>query len=179
MQELKFSVKSKEYVVEFGFRATQCKELNSVFDFLTGKTIRDSISKSNGEENERQSNMILVEAGIQSMAESNRYVMDFLYMGLVKNHGAKGKISQDILSRDDTIDLYEEFIEENPTHELSSTLGLLEALKSKMESDGFFKLTGVDKMMEEMSKDMSATEKKTNVTEAKEEAKKSVRKTVK
>lgn len=176
MQDLKLKVNGKEYIVEFGFRATQCKELNSVFDFITGKTMLNSLAKVKESDTKEQKQMAAISASIETMAEANIYIMDFLFMGLVKYHGLRGKITQDILTKEDAIDLYEDFIEENPEHELANTLGLLEALKSKMESDGFFKLTGADKMMEAMT-EPEQSQTQTNISDIKEQAKKAVRKT--
>ena len=55
--------------------------------------------------------------------------------------------------------LFKQFVKENPNDERATFPGMYEFLKGCMEEDGFFKLTGLDKYLKDMSEAMEKAAK--------------------
>ena len=51
--------------------------------------------------------------------------------------------------------LFKQFVKENPDDDRASYFGMYEFLKECMEEDGFFKLTGLDRYLKDMSESMA------------------------
>jgi len=171
MQDLKFKVNEQEYEVEFTFRSSQCDEIKDIYDFFTAKKVRDMLgNESTANMSESKGQMLQIEASLEQLADANKIMPKILYVGLVQNHGKRGKITQDILSVEDAIELYADFCDENSEDELSKSFVMLEKLKSKMEEDGFFERIGLSEIMKAMSmtpEEMKAQEKKFKQEQAK------------
>ena len=73
------------------------------------------------------------------------------YAGLLENN----PVEDEKVARQ----LFKQFVKENPDDDRASFLGMYEFLKGCMEEDGFFKLTGLDKYLKDMSEAMEKAAK--------------------
>ena len=69
-----------------------------------------------------------------------------LYAGLLENNPVEDEKAARAL--------FKQFVKENPDDERATFPGMYEFLKKCMEEDGFFKLTGLDKYLKDMSEAM-------------------------
>lgn len=153
---MKLSANGKEYTVEFTFEAAESDVVNKAFDYFSGAYMFKGI-KSNKPEDEMtdeeklQENVAKADAMISGISAVPRLAIDFLYMGLLENHGSHSEGDGAVTCRDDAKRIYKQFCKENPDDIKATQFGLFEALKEQMEVDGFFKRIGLEQLMKTIS----------------------------
>ena len=77
------------------------------------------------------------------LSDIPKIAITFLYGGLLENNP--------VASEAEAKALFKQFVKENPNDERASFFGMYAFLRDCMEEDGFFKLTGLEKMIAEMN----------------------------
>ncbi len=154
--------KNKTYTIEFTFEAAESPIVQLAFDYFSGAYMMKAIAvdKTDSEltESDKLKNQVAqLDALIGGVANMPKLAIDFLFMGLLENHGADGDGT--VLNRSDAKRIYKDFCKENQEDALAMHSGLFEALREQMVEDGFFKRIGLEQMMENMSKPNEKTVK--------------------
>lgn len=136
----------KEYNIEYTFEAAESDIVQKAFDFFSGayilkqgKEAKDPIGQ--------------LDAMMAGTAESSKFMIDFLYMGLLESHGLHEDGDKTIACREDAKRLYKQFCKENPEDERAFQFNMLMALREQMVEDGFFKRIGLESLMEMMNQE--------------------------
>ena len=155
------TIGDKEYTLEYSFAAAECKDcVEKVFKMISGSYI--GRHGAWGNEQESKSNMAeaLADGTASMYAELPDTVITAFYAGLKENNAVMNKTAAK--------DLLKQYFKENS--EIGSFWDMFDLIKKCMEEDGFFKLTGMDKMLEEINqaaKDAAEKASETNQSESK------------
>ena len=145
---MQIKVNGKPYTIEFTFEAAESEVVCKAYDFFSGAYMLKAmpeLANAQGNKDFEVTNEMKIkqlDAMTQEASKAPKLAIDFLFMGLQEYH------ADEIQTRDNAKALYKAYCKENPDTELSYNIGLFEALKGQMETDGFFKRIGVDAMME-------------------------------
>ena len=128
------TIGGKEYQIEFSFDAAEYKAcVDKVFKVVSGGYImKRGITGKEGK--------------AEMISDMASLSITCFYAGLLENNPVKDEKAAK--------QLFKQFVKENPDDDRASFLGMYEFLKGCMEEDGFFKLTGLDKYLKEMSEAM-------------------------
>lgn len=139
------TIGGNEYKVEFSFEAAEYKAcVDKVFRVVSGGYIMKQGMSGTEEKNEVAAALLDGTSDMFSDMASLTYTC--LYAGLLENNPVENE--------DAAKQLFKQFFRENPDDDRASFQGMFEFLKKCMEEDGFFKLTGLDKYLKEMSEAM-------------------------
>jgi hypothetical protein len=148
---LNLKIGEKDYTLEYSFMAAEHNEtVQKMFNVVSGAYL---IRKANitGENKEDIANAMLEGTG-EMVADIPHIVKTAFYSGLLEHHN---------VSQEEAYDLMKQYMKENKI----SFKKLFDDIKKCMEEDGFFDLSGLTEMMEEMNKSVEAqTKKKTPKT---------------
>lgn len=148
---LNLKIGEKDYKLEYSFMAAEHNEtVQKMFNVVSGAYL---IRKANitGENKEDIANAMLEGTG-EMVADIPHIVKTAFYSGLLENHN---------VSQEEAYDLMKQYMKENKI----SFKKLFDDIKTCMEDDGFFDLSGLTEMMEEMNQSVEAqTKKKTPKT---------------
>lgn len=148
---LNLKIGEKDYTLEYSFMAAEHNEtVQKMFNVVSGAYL---IRKANitGENKEDIANAMLEGTG-EMVADIPHIVKTAFYSGLLENHN---------VSQEDAYNLMKQYMKENKI----SFKKLFDDIKTCMEDDGFFDLSGLAEMMEEMNQNVEAqTKKKTPKT---------------
>jgi len=135
------TIGGKEYQIEYSFEAAEYKGcVDKAFKVISGAYM---VRHGSFDEDDKQGMMeILIDGTADMVSDLPTMVLSFLYAGLLENNP--------VANEQEAKALFKQFIKENPQDERASFFGMFEFLKQCMEDDGFFKLTGLDKMIEKM-----------------------------
>ena len=129
MKALKIA--DKEYVLEFTFEAAEHKNLvQSMFNIMSGAYIVKN-------EDEANAANAMINGVAEMVADIPRICRTAFYAGLLENN---------TVSEEDAKKLMKQYMKENQL----SYKKLFENLKECMEDDGFFELSGLEEMMQEI-----------------------------
>lgn len=130
----------KEYKIEFTFNAAEYKDcVQKAFKIVTGGYLAAR---------QDEGIMGMIEGTGDMISDMPELCETFLYAGLLENDPVETELDAKVLLR--------QFFKENMGNDMCSYFAMFNFLKEQMEADGFFKLTGLDKIIEEM--EQSATE---------------------
>lgn len=146
------TIGEKEYTLEYSFMAAEHKQtVQKMFEILSGAYLikRANITNENEEEKESKENLAnaMIEGTAEMVADIPHIVKTAFYSGLLENHD---------LSENDAYLLMKQYMKENKI----SYRKLFEDIKTCMEDDGFFDLSGLTEMMEEMNSSVETQVKK-------------------
>lgn len=132
------TIGGKEYKVEFSFEAAEYKDcVDRVFKVVSGSYI---MKNGPSEEGEKISIAAAVMNGTSDMvSDIPKVAIVALYAGLLENNPVESEQAAKTL--------FKQFVKENPDDERASFWGMYNFLRDCMEEDGFFKLTGMDKVI--------------------------------
>lgn len=135
----------KEYVLEFAFDAAQNKDcVNRIFKMVSGGYLgKQGITGDMGESKSDVANA-MVNGVAEMYAEIPETVIAAFYAGLMENNAVSGKV--------EAKKLLKQYFKENPDDESATFMGMYNLIRECMEDDGFFKLTGLDKMLLDQKK---------------------------
>jgi hypothetical protein len=147
------TIDGKDYKVEFSFEAAEYKDcVDKAFKVVSGSYMA---RRSNFDKDDKQAMMEMMIDGTADMVSDLPVVVpSFLYAGLLENNP--------IANEQEAKALFKQFIRENPNDVRASFYGMFTFLKECMEDDGFFKLTGLDKLVEQMNQEAEKEEEKSN-----------------
>lgn len=127
------TVNGKDFKLEFTYEAAECKELvQKMFGVVSGAYIL---------KNGRKGKVAAIYEGTAEMVgEIPQICKAAFYAGLLENNP---------MSEDEAKALMKAYMKDNKL----SYAGLYKEIKQYMEDDGFFELSGLTEMLEEMSQD--------------------------
>lgn len=136
------TIGGKDYNVEFSFEAAEYKDcVDSIFKVISGSYI---MKNGPTDENEKISVATAILNGTSDMvSDIPKIAVTALYAGLLENNPVENEQAAKAL--------FKQFVKENPDDERASFWGMYDFLRDCMEEDGFFKLTGMDKVIAQMS----------------------------
>ena len=148
---LNLKIGEKDYTLEYSFMAAEHNEtVQKMFNVVSGAYL---IKRANvTEESKEDIAGAMIEGTAEMVADIPHIVKTAFYSGLLENHD---------VSQEDAYKLMKQYMKENKI----SFKKLFDDIKTCMEDDGFFDLSGLTEMMEEMNKSVEAqTKKKTPKT---------------
>ena len=145
---MNINVNGKEYKVEFSFGAAECKEIvQKMFSVVNGSYLLAQTDKS------------VAQASFDGLANMTADVPEICILAIYA-----GCIDNNPVTMDEAKELTRAYItEKRKTDKSYGYRTLFEEIKKAMEDDGFFELSGITAMLEEMAN---------NVEEAAQEQKK-------
>lgn len=157
------TIGGKDYKVEFSFEAAEYKNcVDKAFKVVSGSYMA---RRSNYDKEDKQAMMEMIIDGTADMVSDMPLVVtSFLYAGLLEHN----PVSDEAEAKG----LFKQFIKENPEDDRASFYGMFDFLKQCMEDDGFFKLTGLDKLVKQMNQEAKKAEEKSNSVKVPQDRKK-------
>lgn len=136
------TIGGKDYKVEFSFEAAEYKEcVDRVFKVISGSYI---MKNGPSEDGEKVSMATAIMDGTSDMvSDIPKIAVTTLYAGLLENNPVENEQAARAL--------FKQFVKENPEDERASFWGMYDFLRDCMEEDGFFKLTGMDKVIDKLN----------------------------
>ena len=148
------TIGGKDYKVEYSFEAAEYKDcVDKAFKVVSGSYM---VRRGNFDKDDKRAMMEMVIDGTADMvSDLPSVVPSFLYAGLIENNK--------IVDEREAKALFKQFIKENPDDDRASFYGMFDYLKQCMEEDGFFKLTGLDKLVEKMNQEAEPQSKSVKI----------------
>lgn len=139
------NVNGKEYTLEYSFMAAEHKDtVQKMFYIVSGTYLTKRMSAIDKAENKAEGIAdAMLEGTSEMVADIPHIVKTAFYSGLLENH----KVSET-----EAYEIMKAYMKENKI----SFRKLFEDIKTCMEDDGFFDLSGLTEMMEEMGENMNA-----------------------
>ena len=140
------TIGEKEYKLEYSFMAAEHNEtVQKMFNVVSGAYL---IKRANvSEENKEDIAIAMIDGTGEMVADIPHIVKTAFYSGLLENHN---------VSQEEAYALMKQYMKENKI----SFKKLFDDIKECMEDDGFFDLSGLTEMMEEMNKSVEEQAKK-------------------
>lgn len=139
------TINEKEYTLEYSFMAAEHKEtVQKMFNVVSGAYL---IKHSDVEEDKTAVMDALLQGTGEMVADIPNIVKTAFYSGLLEHHE---------VSEEDAYELMKSYMKENKI----SFKKLFDDIKTCMEDDGFFDLSGLTEMMEEMNSSVETNVKK-------------------
>ena len=136
---IKINANNKEYTLEFSFSAAEHNEtVQKMFNVLSGIYV---VSELNGVKSEKEYASAMLRGTSAMVGDIPNIVKTCFYSGLLENHGVSEKEAYEIMKA---------YMKENKI----SYRKLFEDIKTCMEDDGFFDLSGLTEMMQEMGENL-------------------------
>ena len=140
-------ISGKEYKLEYSFEAAEYRSVvQKMFNALSGGYIlkHANLNGNAGQENAAEA---MLDGTAELISEIPHICVDAFYAGLLENNP---------VSMDEAKALMKSYMKENKL----SFNGLYREIQEAMEDDGFFDLTGLREMLEEMNQAMTGEETK-------------------
>lgn len=136
---LEISIKDKQYKLEYTFEAVRHKTLlKMMFDIMSGAyTTKKILAVQN--ENEANAVVAMLDGTSDMVADIPEITEIAFYAGLLENNP---------VSKEEAKDLMKQYMIDNKL----SFNALYTDIKKCMEDDGFFDLSGINEMLEQMNK---------------------------
>lgn len=136
----------KDYTLEYSFKAAEHNEtVQKMFNVLAGVYLVKQINRPDA--NEISVADAMIEGTGQMVADIPHIVKTAFYSGLLENHG---------VSEEEAYEIMKTYMKENKI----SFKKLFDDIKDCMEEDGFFDLSGLTEMVEEMNASVEENAKK-------------------
>ena len=150
---LNLKIGEKDYTLEYSFMAAEHNEtVQKMFNVVSGAYLikKVNITKEQNEKEEmakEEMAIAMIEGTGEMVADIPHIVKTAFYSGLLENHN----VSQEVAYA-----LMKQYMKENKV----SFRKLFEDIKACMEDDGFFDLSGLTEMLEEINKNVEEQTKK-------------------
>lgn len=165
---MNIKVNGKEYKIEYTFEAALDKKCVDIcWNYFSGAYMMKG-QALDGLEESTASKLVTVDKMIDFMADVPAMSIYLLYAGLLENY------AEEIRSEEDAKFLYKEFRKENKEDSKATFDGLLAAIRSQMEADGFFREIGLQQFLDKM-KDTKQTAEQPKIPKAPQDHKKKSR----
>ena len=148
---LNLKIGEKDYTLEYSFMAAEHNEtVQKMFNVVSGAYLIKKANLTN--ENKEDIAIAMIDGTGEMVADIPHIVKTAFYSGLLENHN---------VSQEEAYTLMKQYMKENKI----SFKKLFDDIKKCMEDDGFFDLSGLTEMVEEMNKSVETqTKKKTPKT---------------
>lgn len=143
----------KDYTLEYSFMAAEHKQtVQKMFDVVSGAYLikRVNLADENQKANKEDIANAMIGGTGEMVADIPHIVKTAFYSGLLENHE---------ISEEEAYALMKQYMKENKI----SYRKLFDDIKECMEEDGFFDLSGLTEMLEEMNKSVETQAKKRTV----------------
>lgn len=160
---LNLKIGEKDYTLEYSFKAAEHNEtVQKMFNVVSGAYLIKKVGVVDEKQNtDKQAVAEAMIGGTSEMvADIPHIVKTTFYSGLLENHN---------VSQEEAYDLMKQYMKENKI----SFKKLFDDIKKCMEDDGFFDLSGLTEMMEEMNQSVEEQTKKKNPKTPQDHKKKS------
>ena len=144
------TVNGKEYKLEYSFKAAEHKDtVQKMFNVLSGAYFikKTSISQNDEDLSKESVAIAMIDGTGELVSDIPHIVKTAFYSGLLENEK---------LSEEEAYELMKNYMKENKV----SFRKLFEDIKTCMEEDGFFDLSGLTEMMKEMEENVQSNLKK-------------------
>lgn len=130
----------KEYTLEYSFMAAEHKEtVQKMFNVVSGAYLIKRAGAMEGAENSREAvAFAMIDGTGEMVADIPHIVKTAFYSGLLENHS---------VSEEEAYEIMKAYMKENKI----SFKKLFDDIKTCMEGDGFFDLSGLTEMLNEMN----------------------------
>lgn len=142
------NINGNEYTLEYSFAAAEHKStVQKMFNVVSGAYLVkdatfDTKEETNNEETKKNTVATMINGVSEMVADIPHIVKTTFYSGLLEN--------QPNITEDEAYQLMKQYMKENKI----SFNKLFEDIKTCMEDDGFFDLSGLTEMMESMNQSM-------------------------
>jgi hypothetical protein len=134
---LEIKVNDKEYKLEYTFRAAEDKStVQNMFNVLSGSYL---IKQVNNAKTENDVAMAMINGTSERVADIPSIVKNAFYSGLLENH--------EEITKEEAYEIMKAYMKENKINFRK----LFDDIKTCMEDDGFFELSGLIAMLETMN----------------------------
>ena len=160
---LNLKIGEKDYTLEYSFMAAEHNEtVQKMFNVVSGAYLIKKVGVADEKQNtDKQAVAEAMLGGTAEMvADIPHIVKTAFYSGLLENHN---------VSQEEAYDLMKQYMKENKI----SFKKLFDDIKMCMEDDGFFDLSGLAEMMEEMNESVEKQTKKRTTKAPQDHKKKS------
>ena len=136
---LNLKIGEKDYTLEYSFMAAEHKEtVQKMFNVLSGAYLVKNANVSENLELEKENiAIVMLEGTAEMVSEIPHIVKTAFYSGLLENHE---------VTEEEAYELQKQYMKENKI----GYRKLFEDIKTCMEDDGFFDLSGLTEMMADM-----------------------------
>lgn len=145
------TIDGKEYKLEYSFMAAEHRDtVQKMFNVVSGAYLikkTDLLDDDNSENKKEVVANAMIEGASEMVADIPHIVKTAFYSGLLENNP---------VSEEEAYSLMKQYMKENKI----SFRKLFDDIKECMEEDGFFDLSGLTEMMEEMNKSVETQTKK-------------------
>lgn len=142
---MNITANGKKYNLEYTFEAALDKKCVDVcWNYFSGAYMMKNQAIDDVEK-ESVSKVMTIDKMISGMSDMPSITLYLFYAGLLENH------SEEIKSENDAKELYKAFRKENKDDERAGFAGMLNAIRTQMEDDGFFKDIGLQEFMDNMA----------------------------
>lgn len=139
----------KEYILEFSFEAAKHRQLiNKMFKMMSCSYLGRSGLTGAADETKADRAAALIDGVADMYSEMPDTAITAFYAGLMENNA--------VLNEAEARKLLKQYFKENSDDESATFPGMFDLIKECMQDDGFFKLTGLDKMLENQAAAMAA-----------------------
>lgn len=153
---MKFTAGGKEYTLEYTFEAAENQKCVDAMTDIFGGAMMTKID-------ETKSEALQIRDFLMTISDLPRMAMDMFYAGLLENHGTEGDGDGTIANRADARRVYKQFCKENLEDDMATSYyGLVTAISKQMEEDGFFKRTGLEDILGNMTEATKEVKKPTD-----------------
>lgn len=144
------NIGGKDYKLEYTIEASLYDEgIDTTLKFIgsAGMPSEEELKKYT-EEQQIEIRKRFVDGVLHSMTNLPKTAIDLLYMGLLEHHGTGKYGDHTICSKEDVKELVRTYFEEHQEDGTGTFYDILSICLDQMGVDGFFKRTGLEKMME-------------------------------
>lgn len=150
----------KDYKLEYTIEASLYDEgIDTTLKFISaaGMPKEEDLEKYTPEQ-QAEIRKQVVDNIIKSMTNLPKTAMDLFYMGLLEHHGSGKYADHTIKSKDDAKDLIRDYFADHTEDGTGTFYDILSMCLDQMAEDGFFKRTGLEKMMSNAQKEGESSE---------------------
>lgn len=132
---MKLTIGGKEYTFKFSVDASLNDEC---VEKTTGLMMK--VAEAHDERD--------IDLMLHSVSNIPMTALSVFYAGLLEYHGMGRDADHSIRSKEDAKELIKTYFEENPDSEDANFFGILNMMVEQMNEDGFFKLVGLESLMQ-------------------------------
>jgi hypothetical protein len=140
------TIDGKDYTLEYSFMAAEHNEtIQKIFNIVSGAYLIRRVNMADA--TEESATIAMIEGTSEMVADIPHIVKTVFHSGLLEHHS---------FSEEESYNLMKQYMKENKI----SFRKLFEDIKECMDEDGFFDLSGLTEMLEEMNKSVETQTKK-------------------
>lgn len=152
------NIGGQDYKLEYTIEASLCEECTEKLIYFLGNTIGSTqvLTDEMTDEEKEKATTTIIKNSISGISNLPQTALSIFYAGLLEHHGPSG--NNTIRSKQDAKDLVKTYFKEHEEDGTDNFYDLLMICLEQMGEDGFFKRTGLEKMMAQ-SEDETVTKK--------------------